>query len=301
MFARVKVPPELNGQRLDAVLEQLLDGVSRSQAQKLVRRGAVKVGGKRVVRSNGKVTRGQTIEVELPEDAPTGTVRVIHEDELLIVVDKPAGWLTHEADRSKARDVASTLDASHGPLALARGTHRPGVVHRLDRETSGVMVFARTDDALHALQDQFRAKTTRKEYEALVHGSPKEDRFEVDARIGPVPGKQDRQGVDERGGKDATTGVEVVERFGSHALVACMPATGRRHQIRVHLAFVGHAVVGDPLYGTKSRRESPALASAPLCLHARRLTFAHPGSGERVTFEAARPRAFETVIEALRR
>lgn len=293
----MRVPSALAGERLDSALEALFDGLTRSQAQKAVRRGEVRVDGRKVARSNGRVDGGATLEVT--RDAPAA--EVLHEAEDHVVAVKPAGWITHRADRSDAPDLAAHLDARFGPLAGARGDDRPGVVHRLDRATSGVLVFARTDAALQALQDQFRARTVDKRYLALVSGVPREDALRLDAPIGPVAGTVDRQGVDHADGKDALTEVRVLGRAADHALVECHLHTGRRHQIRVHLAEAGHPVVGDDLYGTKQQRPLPRRAPAPprLCLHAWRLAFDEPGGGARVSYEARVPRDIGATLEGL--
>lgn len=293
----MRVPSALAGERLDAVLEALFDGLSRAQAQKAVRRGEVRVDGRKVARSNWRVDGGAVVEVT--REAPAA--EVLRETEDYVVAIKPAGWITHHADRSDAPDLAAHLDGRFGPLAGARGDDRPGVVHRLDRATSGVLVFARTDAALQALQDQFRARTVDKRYLALVTGVPREDALRLDAPIGPVAGTVDRQGVDHADGKDALTEVRVLGRAEGHALVECDLHTGRRHQIRVHLAEAGHPVVGDDLYGTKQQRALPRRAPAPprLCLHAWRLAFDEPTGGARVSFEAPVPRDIGATLEGL--
>lgn len=283
---RLKVPKPLAGQRLDRVLEGLFPDLSRSQLQKLVRRGAVQVAGKPVIRSNGRINGG--VEISLERDVPAPTIQLLHEDDAILVAVKPAGMLTHAADRSDDPDLAALLDQSHGPLPTSRGLERPGIVHRLDKDTSGILVVARTEEALAHLQDQFRARSVTKHYLALVSEVPVSDTFTVDAPLGPVPGALDRQQVDMTEGKEAITDVEVLERFAHHALVRCSPRTGRRHQLRVHLTERGHPILTDPLYGTKRARPLPAgIAAAPrLALHAESLAFDHPTTGERLTFTA---------------
>ena len=290
------VPKALAGERLDRAIEALTGDLSRSQAQKAVRRGDVQLDGKRVVRSNGTVSKGQTVSVE--RDAPPA--RVLHEDATLLVALKPAGWITHRADRSDAPDLAAHLDERFGPLPTARGDERPGIVHRLDRETSGLLVVARTDAALDALQDQFRARTVTKRYLAVVSGVPRADELEFEGAIGPVPGTLDRQRVDPDG-KPARTDVRVLARAPQHALLECTIHTGRRHQIRVHLAEAGFPVLADPLYGTKSHRPLPrGVAPAPrLALHAGHLAFDHPVSAERASFDAPLPPDLAPLTAAL--
>ncbi|MBL6758062.1 MAG: RluA family pseudouridine synthase [Planctomycetes bacterium] len=297
-YDRIEVPAALAGQRLDRVLDQLHGDLSKAQLQKLVRRGRVKLNGRKVLRSNGKVAKGAVLEVGRERSEAEPQVAILHEEEDFLVVVKPAGWLTHAADRSKVVDLAGHLEATHGPLPTSRGVDRPGVVHRLDRDTSGVLVFARNEETLKVLQDQFRAHTVGKRYLALVTGRP-EQNFTVDAPLGPVPGKADRQMVDDADGKDATTEVEVLEQFGQHALLACTIRTGRRHQIRVHLTARGLPVAGDHLYGTRAHVPLPG-GRVRLALHAERLSFDHPRSGERLTFEAPLPPDLSAALSALR-
>ncbi len=297
---RYVVPKDLAGRRLDEVLSGLLPDLSRSQAQKLVRRGDVLVSGKRVVRSNGRVARGTEIAVE--RDVPEPAIDVLHEDEELLVVSKPPGLLTHGIAGSDAQHMAQFLEASHGPLPRTRGEERPGVVHRLDRETSGVLVVARTEAALEALQDQFRERAVLKRYLAIVSGAPgATEPLSIDLPLGPVPGKADRQWVDHDRGKDALTLVRLERALGGHSLVDCTIHTGRRHQIRVHLAERGYPVVGDPLSGTKRQRALPAAVPRPprLALHAAVLAFDHPRTGERLEVSAPLPPDLAGIVEAL--
>lgn len=295
------VTKRLSGERLDHALDALIDSVSRSQAQKLVRRGAVRIGGKVITRSNGRVQKGAEITVEL--EVPPPRVAVIYEDEDLLVVVKPAGLLTHAADRMAGDPtLADELNAKYGPLALSRGVERPGIVHRLDRETSGVLVVARTDEVLDQLQNQFRERSVLKIYLALVSGVVTEPAgFTLDGHLDAVPGKVDRQRVVSTGGKEARTDISVEESFGTHSLLACTLHTGRRHQIRVHLAEHGLPVVGDPLYGTEKQRDlPPGVPPTPrLALHARTLAFNHPRSGERLTFESEMPGDLAPTLKAL--
>jgi len=198
--------------------------------------------------------------------------------------------------------LADDLNRRFGPLPDSRGEERPGTVHRLDRETSGVLVVARTEMALAHLQDQFRERSVQKVYLALASGCPAEiDDFTLDGALGPVPGKADRQAVLSEGGKDARTTISVERSFGTHSLLACTLHTGRRHQIRVHLAEHSLPVVGDPLYGTERQRPLPPGVPSPprLALHAQLLGFDHPATGDRVRFEAPLPADLSPTVNAL--
>ncbi len=293
------VPKSLGGQPLDRIIEGLLGDVSRSQAQKLVRKGQVLVRGKRVVRSNGRIPKGTEVSIE--SDAPKP--EVLHEDESLLVVQKPAGLLTHGIDGTQQADLATELNKHYGPLPDSRGDERPGIVHRLDRETSGVLVVARTEAALLHLQDQFRDRTVTKRYLALVSGVLHQESVLMDLSIGPVPGKADRQQVDHERGKEARTEARSLEALGQHSLLECQIFTGRRHQIRVHLAEQGYPVLADPMYGTKRQIPLPDGVPAPprLALHAAMLGFDHPVTAERMEFETPLPADLAKTRDALRR
>lgn len=295
------VPKKLAGQRLDQVLEAMIGDLSKSQLQKLVRRGKVRIAGKVVLRSNGRVQKGTEIQIE--REAAKPTIKILHEDADLLVVVKPSGLLTHAADRKPdSDDLAAQLDRDYGPLPISRGLARPGIVHRLDRETSGVLVVARNEETLEALQDQFRQRSVLKIYHCLASGVPLETDFSMDEPLGPVAGKADRQCVDHADGKDARTDVTVLQSFGSHSLLACTLHTGRRHQIRVHLAARGFPVLEDPLYGSEQQRPLPdGIPSAPrLALHAQALAFYHPTSGERLHFETELPVDLQPTEQGLR-
>lgn len=293
------VPKSLGGMPLDRVLEGLLGNLSRSQAQRLVRRGQVLVRGKRVVRSNGRLPKGTEISIETEAPKPA----ILHEDESLLVVVKPAGLLTHGIDGAQQPDLATELNRHYGPLPDSRGDERPGIVHRLDRDTSGILVVARTEAALLHLQDQFRDRTVTKRYLALVSGVLHQESVTMDLPMGPVPGKADRQQVDHERGKEARTEARSLEALGQHSLLECEIFTGRRHQIRVHLAEQGYPVLADPMYGTKRQILLPDGAPMPprLALHAGMLGFDHPVTLERLEFETPLPADLKATLDALRR
>ena len=304
---RCEVPGELAGQRFDRALAALVPHLSRSQLTKLVRRGRVKVDGRKVLRSNFNVAKGQRVLVHLegplersgmgagPRGAGDAEIAWLHVDDALAVVDKPAGLLTHAAGHARGSSVAELAVERFGALPSVSGPEaRPGIVHRLDRSTSGVLVVARTERALDALRGQFRARSVEKRYLAIVHGAPRDDRFELDRPIAPVAGNRDLHHVDPSG-KSAQTAFEVLERYRGFALVECRPSTGRRHQLRVHLASIGHPVAGDELYRPRDR----SLRVRSLrhhALHAQQLAFDHPASGERRSFTAPLPPAFRSFL-----
>ena len=303
----VRVPSALAGGRLDHVLEQLVPGTSRSRLQKLVRRGLVRRDGKRLLRSNVRVQGGDRLTVFLEQPPPEAPpeLRVIFEDEALIVIEKPAGLVAHPTERIASGTLADLARERWGPLPTVMGEERPGIVHRLDRDTSGVVVLPRTTEAMEHLREEFRERRVQKRYLALVHGLPAEERGVALAPLWSVRGHPDRQELAPQGrGRDAYTEWECAERYASWALVACRPRTGRRHQIRVHLASLGHPILADELYALP-RSEYPALPDgAPRllrhALHAAELEFAHPTTGERVRFEAELPEDLAAVRDWLR-
>lgn len=296
---RLEIPRRLAGKRLDHALAELVPGHTRAQVQKLVRRGKVKLDGKKVLRSNRTLQGGEALLVHVAAaGAPKPpTLEWIHIDPLFAVAAKPPGMLTHPTERQRDRTLADYAVERFGPLPSVEDSHRPGIVHRLDRGTSGVMVIAREPAALDALRQQFREHTVEKRYLALVHGNPPEDRFEVERALSAVPGSRDLQRPDPAG-RSAFTSFQVLRRFRSFALVECRPTTGRRHQLRVHLWSLGHPVVSDDLY----RPDAGAVRLRGLryqALHAEYLAFDHPGDGRRVEFHAPPPAALVELWDGL--
>ncbi|MCP3916440.1 MAG: RluA family pseudouridine synthase [bacterium] len=301
------VPAGLAGERLDRVLDALVEGRTRAALQKLVRKGGVRLDGKKVLRSNVRVRAGQKLSIQgAPRRRaapPRPEVAILHEDAAIVVVDKPAGVPMHLADRVSGTTLVSLVEDAVGPLPAPDAPERAGVVHRLDRETSGVVVFGRTTTAMRALQDQFRARTVRKRYLALVLGAPREERWEVDLPLGPAPGQVDRQMArPPEGGKEALTAFELLESMPRASLLACHPRTGRRHQIRVHLLACALQLVGDRIYRVRPAVALPEGIAAPKrhALHANRLAFAHPTSGAALGFESPLPADLEALVKVLR-
>jgi 23S rRNA pseudouridine1911/1915/1917 synthase len=293
---RLLVPPESAGERLDRFLAQLPEIGSRAVAERLLGGGAVLVDGRSRAKSY-KLEGGEQVEFE-PPVAPTSTLEpeamdlvVPYEDEHLLVVDKPAGIVVHPA-RGHARGTLV-----HGLLALdaAGGDEpdRPGIVHRLDRDTSGLLVVARSADAHRKLQDLVRAREVTREYVALVAGRPRSRTGTIEAPIGRDRHDALRHSLDTDVPRDAVTHFEVEELLPSHALLRVMLETGRTHQIRVHLAAIDLPVSGDPLYGRPGD-----LGLARQFLHARRLAFTHPITGEAVDVSSPLP---DDLLRALER
>ena len=282
-------------QRLDMVLVRHLPDFSRSKLQALVKSGRVTLRGN-PVRSNDEVQPGDVfIVVEEPPKPSAGArpenipLEILHEDDDLIVVNKPAGMVVHIGAGHEEGTLVNAL--LHHSVTLSSGSeeHRPGIVHRLDKETSGCIVVAKNDKTHAAISQQFADRLVKKTYLAIVRGKPRHSKGTVDLSIGRHPVQ--RQKMTARrppSGREAVTDYEVISTHENHSLVACMPRTGRTHQIRVHLQHLGHPIVGDPLYGKRDGFERHLL-------HAWKLEFVHPISGELLHFQAPLPADFALV------
>jgi 23S rRNA pseudouridine1911/1915/1917 synthase len=300
-----RVTPERAGRRLDVLLAELEPGLSRAQAQRLIAQGRVTVGGQRAKPSH-RVRPGERIEASVPEPEASElspepiALCVVHEDADLIVIDKPAGLVVHPGP-GHARGTLVHALLHHCPdLAGVGGVARPGIVHRLDKGTSGLLVAAKHDRAHRALAAQFRAHSIEREYQALVRGAPRADRGSVSAPIGRHPTDRKRFSTRARIGRAARTHWAVERRFAEHTLLRVRLETGRTHQIRVHLASIGLPIAGDPVYGGGRRGASLPGLGRP-ALHAAVLGFAHPRDGAWLRFESALPADLHAVLEELER
>jgi 23S rRNA pseudouridine1911/1915/1917 synthase len=306
----IVVPPERGGERIDRALAALLADHSRSQIQRLIEEGRVTAGGARVSRPSRPVAGGEVIVVDLPPTAPATPVpqplplRILHEDADIVVVDKPAGMVVHPAAGHQEGTLVNALLHHVRDLSGIGGRARPGIVHRLDRGTSGVLVVAKHDRAHQALVRQFSGREVVKEYLALVWGNVQAGR-RIEAAIGRDPRHRQRMSTRAPRARAAATEIVSAEPLHGVTFVRLAIATGRTHQIRVHMQAIGHPVVGDPVYGGVRRRVPPSLAAvqrlARPFLHAARLAFRHPAGGQRVQFEAPLPEDLAAVLEALRR
>jgi 23S rRNA pseudouridine1911/1915/1917 synthase len=299
--------------RLDRFLATLPDITTRSQVKHLIDGGRVQVDD-RARKASYAVRAGERVAVELPPPAPS-TVEpealplvVLYEDDDLVVIDKPPGMVVHPAAGVRSGTVVNALLHRLGGIENVGAHERPGIVHRLDRDTSGVLVVARTLEALEGLARQFRQRTLEKEYVAVVHGRVAAKGGVIDQPIGRDPRERKRMSVRSRAGRAAVTRWEVAERLAGATVLRLFPKTGRTHQLRVHLAALGHPIVGDAVYGGRNRRArgvsdavAAALAACPRqALHARRLRFAHPRDGRTVEVEAPLPDDLRRVIDATR-
>lgn len=298
----VPVPPEADGLRLDRFLAERAElGLSRSRLQQLIRERRVLVDG-RPARPAEAVRGGSRVWVQVPPPEPMAAapepipLDVVYEDPDLLVIHKPRGMVVHPAPGHRSGTLVNALLAHCRDLAGVGGALRPGLVHRLDRDTTGLLVVAKTEPAYRHLAGQLKRREMERRYLALVHGVPPAEGT-VDAPIGRDPRRRIRMAV-VPDGRPARTHFRVLEAFGDrYALVEARLETGRTHQIRVHLAAIGHPVVGDPLYGGRDR----TLGLAGQALHAYRLAFTHPRTGERMTFEVPPPADMAAALERLRR
>ena len=296
------LPADAGGLRLDRALADALPEHSRTEITAWIREGRVLVAGEtRAAKS--KVAGGEAVQVVVPPPKPTHLVpqeiplEIVFEDDALVVVNKPSGLTVHPGAGQPDGTLANALVWRWRDLPELGGSDRPGIVHRLDKETSGVIVVARTEAAQRSLSEAFAARTVAKTYLACVHGLPRDDSGHVDAPIGRMPNHRTKMAI-RAGGREAQTGWHVVERMPRHALVRCHPRTGRTHQIRVHLKHIGHPILGDGLYGLPGHPGEEH--TQRLMLHAHRLELPHPTTGERVAFEAPLPPEFEATLAALR-
>ena len=302
---RVEVPEGAAGSRADRYMADAT-GLTRAHVQRLIADGRLTSAGARV-RARDPVRPGMILELDVPEVKPDELVAedipldVVYRDDDVIVIDKPAGLVTHPAPghrRGTLVNALLALEGGEGNLATAGGVQRPGIVHRLDRDTSGLIVVARNDAAQVSLQAQLKARRVRKTYLALVAGIVNAQLGRVEKPIGRDPHNRMRMAVTATG-KPAVTGYRVRERFAEWTLLDLDLVTGRTHQIRVHLESIGHAVAGDPVYATGATRRGPD-GLERLFLHAWKLEFLSPGSGRLVRCEAPLPDALESVLDGLR-
>ena len=291
------------GQRLDAFLAQAADGLTRSAAQRLIEEGCVKRNGQ-PGKKNDKLNIGDEISVSIPEAKPVDIapkdipLDIVYEDEDVLVINKPKGLVVHPAAGHQDDTLVNGLLFSRADqLSGINGELRPGIVHRIDKDTSGLLAVAKNDLAHTVLASQLKDHSMARTYEAIVCGNLKEDSGTVDAPIGRHPTDRKKMCVTARGGKSAVTHWEVVARYRGYTHVRCRLETGRTHQIRVHMAHIGHPILGDSVYG----RKKPELGQDTQCLHAGVLCFSHPRDGRPVMVMAALPPYFQEVLEKLAR
>lgn len=288
------------GERLDAALARLVPELSRSAAQRLIEQGAVTLGGRRV-KKNEKTVCGAALELLLPDARETAVTAqdlpldVVYEDADVIVVNKPKGMVVHPAPgHADGTLVNALLHHCGDSLSGIGGEKRPGIVHRIDKDTSGLLIAAKNDTAHARLSAQLKDHTLARTYECVVCGGVGQDAGTIDAPIGRSPAERKKMAV-VAGGRPAVTHYEVIARYPGYTHLRCRLETGRTHQIRVHLSWQNHPILGDTVYG----RKKPELGMDSQCLHAKELTFLHPRTGERMTVSCGLPEYFCRVLEQL--
>ena len=283
--------------RIDKVLTSLEPEITRSQLKNLINDGHVTVNGQ-AVKPKYKVQAGDKISLVKPEPqslelTPENIpLDIVYEDDDVIVVNKPQGMVVHPAPGHPNHTLVNAL-LYHSPLSTINGTFRPGIVHRIDKDTSGLLMVAKNDLAHQSLAEQLRNKTNKREYLALVYGQIKEDEGTIDAPLGRNPQDRKKQAV-VKGGRHAVTHFKVMKRYDNFTLVKCILETGRTHQIRVHMKYIGHPLVGDPLYGPRK-----VIGKNGQFLHAALLGFKHPRTGKEMVFKAPLPENFQKMLDKL--
>ena len=297
----LKLTADRAGERADAFLARCVPDLTRSAAQRLLEEGAVTLGG-RPVKKNYKTAPGDVLEAVLPDPEPVAILPqnipldVVYEDADVIVVNKPVGLVVHPAPGHPDGTLVNALLYHCGDsLSGINGELRPGIVHRIDRDTSGLIIAAKNDRAHLALAAQLQDHSLARVYEAVAVGNLREDAGTVDAPIGRHPVDRKKMAIDYKNGRPAVTHWSVLGRYPGYTHVECRLETGRTHQIRVHLASIGHPLLGDVVYGSK--KPWPGLAGQ--CLHARKLKFVHPTTGKPVELECPLPDWFEKVLKQI--
>lgn len=289
------------GMRADRWASEQLGGASRNRLQQLIKDGHLKINGEKV-KASYRLKAGDSIIVRIPEPEPAEVrpekipLDIVYEDRSLIVVNKPRGMVVHPAPGHMSGTLVNALLDHCRDLSGINGVLRPGIVHRIDKDTSGLLMAAKTDEAHRSLAAQLKDKRTRRMYLAIVHGQFSEPSGIIDAPIGRDSRDRKKMAVNRLHGKHAVTHFKVLEPFDNYTLISCRLETGRTHQIRVHMASIGHPVAGDPKYGP-----GKTLPIAGQALHAAELGFVHPETGEELLFEAPLPEDIQRLLDELRR
>ena len=298
------VPPQSAKERLDSWLASVMENASRNAIQRRIEAKAITVNGV-CQKPNFRLNAGDVVSVVPEETVPSDVepedipLSIVYEDEDVLVINKPRGMVVHPAVGNEHGTLVNAVLFHCGEhLSGVGGVIRPGIVHRIDKDTTGLLVVAKNDSAHHALAEQLGDRSLSREYYALVHGNIKEDHGTVNAPIARSPKDRKKMAVVRTPhAREAVTDYNVLERFGNATLVRCKLQTGRTHQIRVHMSYIGHPIYGDPVYGV--RREEFSLDGQ--LLHAGRIEFIHPKMKKKVSFEAPLPSDFERVLERMRK
>jgi len=300
----IRVPEGVESVRIDQFLATLSEPeISRSYAARLIKDNLIKLNDQKC-KASSKVKTGDILLIDMPapvsldveaEDIP---LDIVYEDEDFLIVNKPKGMVVHPAAGHYQGTLVNAVMSHCGDeLSSINGVMRPGIVHRIDKNTTGLLVVCKNDKAHKSLADQLKVHSINRKYVAIVCGNIKEDSGTVDAPLGRSKKDRKKQAIDEINGRDAVTHYRVLERFGDYTLVECILETGRTHQIRVHMASIGHPVLGDDVYGPK---KCPFKLEGQ-CLHAKVLGFIHPSTGEYVEFDSDYPEYMKKLLDKLRR
>jgi 23S rRNA pseudouridine1911/1915/1917 synthase len=303
MTTQAAVSDGEDGERLDVFLSRSLDGITRSAAARLIADGRVAKRGEPVTKSL-RVKSGETYDVTLPEPETSAVtpqeiaLDIVYEDADVIVVNKPRGMVVHPAPGHRDGTLVNALLAHCGDsLSGIGGVIRPGIVHRIDKDTSGLIIAAKNDFSHLSLSKQLADRSLSRVYEAIVRGNVREDSGVIDAPIGRHVTDRKRRAVTDKASRAAVTRYEVIGRYKDFTHVRCTLETGRTHQIRVHMAHIGHPILGDTVYG----RKTPEFSQSAQCLHAKRLKFIHPRTGQAIELETELPQYFRDVLDLLQK
>ena len=305
MENKVLQTEEFAGERIDRFLSCRLEELSRSYIQKLIKEGHVKVGEK-TVKANYKLCAGDEVSIEIPDASEPDILPenipldILYEDSDILVVNKPKGMVVHPAAGHYSGTLVNALMYHcKDSLSGINGVLRPGIVHRIDMDTTGSLLVCKQDEAHRILAKQLKEHTIRREYHAIVHGNLKEDAGTIDAPIGRHPTDRKKMSVNYKNGKPAVTHYQVLERFGNFTYICCRLETGRTHQIRVHMASIHHPLLGDEVYGPAGKPAIKGLKGQ--VLHAKVLGIHHPATGEYMEFDAPLPEYFVDILQKLRK
>ena len=294
------IEPEDVGERIDTFLGKAIDNVSRSYIQKLIKDGHVRIDGQTLSKKNIKLEEEMEVAIDVPEpeilkvEAEDIPVEIVYEDECLMIVNKPQGMVVHPAPGNYTGTLVNALMYHAENLSSINGVIRPGIVHRIDKDTSGVLMIAKDNQAHNSLAAQLKEKSTKRVYVAIVHGKMKSEEGTISAPIARHPKDRLRMAV-VPGGRESVTHYKVIRAFKNYTLVELRLETGRTHQIRVHLTHIGHPLLGDPVYSKKQ----PKIKHAGQLLHAKMLGFKHPRTGEYMEFDSELPEYFKNIIKKI--
>ena len=304
----VTASAEDSGLRLDAFIGCNTDELSRSYAVKLIEKGNVKINGETVTSKKQKISEGDNVEIDVPEpellkvEAEDIPLEIVYEDDDVAVINKPRGMVVHPGPGNYSGTLVNAIMYHMGDsLSSINGVIRPGIVHRIDKDTSGLLMIAKNDKAHESLAAQLKEHSVTREYTALVYDNIREDELTVDEPIGRDERNRMRNAVNGAAAKNAVTHIKVLERFGKYTLVRAKLETGRTHQIRVHMAYIHHPLAGDELYGPRKQSDKiEGIKVSGQLLHAGTLGFVHPSTGEYMEFHSDLPDVFNEVLSKLR-